>query len=86
MAGRVLYNTIFLGPQIFSIWKLDHSTQYSHQVLADIEEILSNFLNKPFSTEDREIFTVKVEQFQQQLKDPGRFDNKSYNSMDQQMI
>ena len=65
MAGRVMFNSMYLRPQIYSNWKEEYGNQVSADIIQAVEDILKNFTDKPFSAEDREIFTVKIEQLQQ---------------------
>ena len=86
MAGRVMFNAMYLRPQIYSNWKEEYGNQVSPEIIQAVEDILTNFTDKPFSAEDREIFTVKIEQLQQQLKDMHKYgptNQSNSNSMDQ---
>ncbi|KAE9548346.1 hypothetical protein FO519_008440 [Halicephalobus sp. NKZ332] len=86
MAGRVMFNAMYLRPQIYSSWKEEYGNQVSADIIQAVEDILKNFTDKPFSAEDREIFTVKIEQLQQQLKDMHKYGPANHthsNSMDQ---
>jgi hypothetical protein len=79
MAGRIIYNIVYLCPQLFPKWREEFCSSQSLEIQQKLNELFKDLFTKPFSVNDREVFTVKIEQFQQNLKDTSKLEYSGNN-------
>jgi hypothetical protein len=81
MAGRIIYNIVYLSPQLFPRWRDEFCSTQPLEIQQKFNDLFKDLFTQPFSVNDREVFTVKIEQFQTTLKDASKFDF-SVNNME----